>query len=132
MGLDFLVRVRKISIVSGLVLFAFVVRVAGVPAGCAWLLGLAWSLLNLYLIGRLVALVVVDGARQKRWIVATLLIKAPLLYLAGFLLFKSGLPAMGLLAGFMWPLSVIVLKSLGRMFLKLDEQRPASAGPNSI
>jgi hypothetical protein len=51
-------------------------------------------------------------------------IKFPVLYGVGFLLLWNGyLSVAGLVAGFTWPFFVLLMKGLGRYYLKLDETR---------
>lgn len=125
MGLDFLKRVRKTATVSGSVLAALVAVYAGAEAGLAFAAGAAWSLLNLLVIEMLVRHLVADGDRRRLRrlrIAGVAMIKIPVLYALGFLLVRSELlPVTGLLAGFIWPLAVIVMKALGRLVLRLDD-----------
>jgi hypothetical protein len=49
-------------------------------------------------------------------------VKFPVLYVAGFLLLWNGyLSVAGLVAGFTWPFFVLLMKGLGRYYMKLDE-----------
>lgn len=124
MGLEFLTRVRNTSIVTALVLSIVVTTYWGFVVGTAFVLGVAWSLVNLYFIGLLVrALTSRDDKRRLR-LTLLFLIKVPVLYGLGFLLLASGrIPVTVLLAGFMWPLIVITLKVVGRMVLGLDNPK---------
>ncbi len=121
MGLEFLTRVRKTSIISGaLVTLIMLVYTGAAPAG-AFGLGCAWTLVNLRVLTLLVRLILKDGKRQNTRIAIVTLIKIPVLYAAGYLLLKSGvLPVMALLSGFVWPLFVVFLKAGGRLVLGLD------------
>jgi hypothetical protein len=133
-GPEFLQRVRRTAVITGLILFPVIALYLGLAAGAAWVLGVAWSLVNIYFIGLLVRFAYVDGKKQRLRAALILLVKVPVLYLIGFLLLRSSLPDFGLLAGFMWPLSVIVLKSVARLILKLDDQKNAALDtrPNLI
>lgn len=123
MGLEFLARVRKTSIILGLIVAPVVATYFGFGMSGAWLAGIAWSLVNLHFIAELVKLIVTKRKRSYLRIALVMAAKFPVLYAAGFLLLESGtLPVMGLLAGFAWPLFVTTMKALGRVFLKLDEQ----------
>ena len=121
MGLEFLQRVRKTSIITGLVVFAVIATYAGFPAGAAWVAGCAWSLVNLVFIGLFVKTLTAKESRLRMVLIA--LVKVPVLYALGFLLISTGYFSLPLLlAGFMWPLLVITLKSLGRLVLRLDSR----------
>jgi len=121
-GLDFPRRVRNTSLVAGFVLSCAIAVYWDVAAGICWFLGLSWSLVNLYLIGLIVEAMLSNGPIRRLRIVAILLLKVPVLYAIGFLLLSSGwFPVALLVAGFVWPLTVILLKVLGRLVLRMDE-----------
>jgi hypothetical protein len=123
MGFEFLARVRKTSIILGLIVAPVLAIYFGPGFGGAWLAGIAWSLVNLHVLSELMKLIVTKQARSSTKIGIIMAAKFPLLYAAGFLLLKSGFfPVIGLLAGFLWPLFVTTMKALGRAFLRLDEQ----------
>jgi hypothetical protein len=120
-GLEFLKRVRRTSIITGLVLFAVITTYVGFPAGAAWTVGCAWSLVNLFFIGLFVKTLAARNSRVRMVLIA--LVKVPVLYAVGFFVISVGyFPLPLLLAGFMWPLLVITLKSLGRLVLRLDSR----------
>jgi hypothetical protein len=88
----------------------------------AFVAGTAWSLANLAAIHSIVSRVLTNEQRDKRAIIVAMGIKFPVLYAAGFaMLVLLKLPVMWWMAGFGWPFFVAVLKSLGRIYLRLDE-----------
>jgi hypothetical protein len=118
---DLLRRVRKTSIVLGIVVGIPLTTYFGLLAGAGWVAGIAWSLVNLAMTGTLVKRILADE-RDKRAIVQSLAIKFPVLYGSGLLLLAVfRLPAAWLVAGFTWPLFVAVMKAAGRAYLRLDE-----------
>ena len=119
---DFLARVRRTAIVVGLLLFPFIAAYAGWREGAAWVLGGGWSLVNLYVIGLLVEVVLRGAGTKPGRFVLVAFVKVPVLYTIGFVLMKIQLPLTWLLAGFLWPLAVIVLKTAGRLVLRLDSR----------
>jgi hypothetical protein len=122
MDADLLRRVRRTSILLGLVMaipFAFYI---GWLEATAWIAGWAWSLANLAVIRSIVARVLADGPRDKRALGLAMAIKFPVLYgSVALMLAVLGLPVMWWMAGFSWPFFVAVMKSLGRFYLRLDE-----------
>ncbi len=119
---DLLHRVRKTSIILGLVLAAPFATYCGLMAAAGWIVGIAWSLVNLGMIAAIVRRVLADGPRDKTAIAVALGIKFPLLYGVGLVcLALLHLPAGWLVAGFTWPLFVAVMKAAGRLYLGLDE-----------
>ena len=129
MGFEFLDRVRRTSVATGLIVSLVVWMYIGPGAAGAFVLGCAWSLLNIHLLRVLVRLVVDDPKSHNLRVAAILFLKVPVLYGAGYLLLQTGrLPVVGLLAGFAWPLSVITLKAAGRLILGLDQTERAGAG----
>jgi hypothetical protein len=119
-----LARVRKTSIILGLIVGVPIAHYFGLMAGAGWLAGTAWSLVNLTLIAAVIRRVLSDEARNTRAIVLAMAVKFPVLYGAGLVMLAVlKLPAAWLVAGFTWPLFVAVMKAAGRMFLRLDESR---------
>jgi len=127
----FLGRVRKSSIVFGLVLAAPVASSFGWSAGAAWIAGGAWSIVNLAALASVMRKVLTMEPRDRGSIVKALAIKFPVLYAIGLGLLALGLPAMWLLAGFAWPLFVAVLKAAGRSYLHLDDATGTSRQGNT-
>ena len=122
MDADLLRRVRKTSVLLGLVLAVPLAFYIGWLQATAFVAGTAWSLANLAAIHSIVARVLTNEQRDKRAIIIAMGIKFPVLYAAGFaMLVLLKLPVMWWMAGFGWPFFVAVLKSLGRIYLRLDE-----------
>ena len=126
MGLEFLDRVRKTSILSALIVSLITWAYGGLSPAVAFLLGCAWSLVNIHVITVLVRLVFSDPEKRKRRVALVMIIKIPALYAAAYLLLEiSAIPVVGLLSGFTWPLLVVGLKAAGRFLLGLED--PAGA-----
>ena len=125
MGLEFLDRTRKMSIITALVLFpVFRMYLDWASAG-GFAVGCAWSLVNLHVL-RLLIVAVTSEERDKRRLMLIVMLKAPVLYVAGFLALASGFfPVIAMLAGFLWPLFIITLKAMGRLVLRIDSKRAA-------
>ncbi len=122
MGLEFLDRVRRTSIFLGSIAALFAAAYMDALTAGAWILGFAWSLVNIYFIAGLVKKLL--SRRHENLFKAFLLLAAkfPVLYMAGFILLKTEVfPIPALLAGFFWPFFVIIMKALGRTALKLDD-----------
>lgn len=127
MGFEFLDRTRKTTILTCLVLLPIFGLYLDWASAGGFAVGCAWSLINLHVLRLLIAGVVSD-TRDKRRLTLIVLVKAPVLYAAGFLALQSGwFPVIAMLAGFLWPLFIITLKALGRMVLRIDS-RAASPG----
>jgi hypothetical protein len=122
MDLDLLSRARKTSIVIGVPVAIVVSTYWGMSVGGGLAAGIAWSLVNLHFIGSLVKKTLTTDERKVLGIVITMFIKFPVLYGVGLLLLWNGyLSVAGLVAGFTWPFFVLLMKGLGRHYLKLDE-----------
>jgi hypothetical protein len=122
MDADLLRRVRKTSVILGLAMAVPVAFYIGWLPGVAFVAGTAWSLANLAAIHSIVSRVLTFEQRDKRAIIVAMGIKFPVLYAAGFLmLVVLKLPVMWWMAGFGWPFFVAVMKSVGRIYLRLDE-----------
>jgi hypothetical protein len=73
-----------------------------------------------------------DPKEHQLQIAAVMFFKIPALYGIGFLLLWCGIfPAVGLLAGFGWPLLVAFLKAGGRILLGLDDPKRLFSGPGN-
>ncbi len=119
---DLLRRVRKTAAVVGLVMAIPVAFYIGWLPGTAFVAGMAWSLANLMAIHSIVSRVLTNERRDKRAIIFAMGIKFPVLYAAGaVMLVLLKLPVMWWMAGFGWPFFVAVMKSVGRIYLRLDE-----------
>jgi len=122
MDADLLRRVRKTSVILGVAMAVPVAFYIGWLPGAAFVAGTAWSLANLAAIHSIVSRVLTIEERDKRAIMVAMGIKFPVLYAAGFLmLVVLKLPVMWWMAGFSWPFFVAVMKSVGRIYLRLDE-----------
>lgn len=122
MGYEFLARVRKSSIIFSLILFPVLSTYLGIEFGAGWLIGVAWSLLNMYAITGLIKSIFVPAGKSYLRIGLVFMAKFPVLYVAGFVALVCGyFPVTALLAGFIWPFFVMSMKALGRVYLKMDE-----------
>jgi hypothetical protein len=121
MDLDLLRRVRSASIVFGAVLAIPLSFYFGWASGLSWVAGIAWSLVNLTFITSLVKNVITLEDRSILRIALALAVKFPVLYIAGWLMLRQGLPPLWIVAGFTWPFFVLVLKAGGRAYMKMDE-----------
>lgn len=133
MDLDLLRRVRNTSIMIGAPLALVLSTYWGLSVGGGWAAGIAWSLVNLYFVGSLIKKVVTTGDRNVPGIVFTMFIKFPVLYALGFFLLWNGhLSIAGLVAGFTWPFFVLMMKGMGRYYLKLDEAKREGENQTAI
>ena len=118
----FLGRVRKMSLILGGVSAIMIAFYFGAMPALGWTAGIAWSLVNLAAVASLVRRVVTTDGRDIAAIVVTLTVKFPVLYATAIaLLVVVKLPALWWIAGFSWPFFVLLMKSAGRLYLRLDE-----------
>ena len=119
----FIKRVTVLSAVLSVVSFLFLSVYYQFPFALAFLAGGLWSSLNFLALTFIVQQLLRPTPIDWPTAMASIFIKLPLLYGAGFLLITwNFLPKLGLAAGFSVVFSVIILKGLGRMVLKLDEK----------
>lgn len=117
---------RAIWSALGITGLVFLVLLAYGKSDWAWAVGLGslWACGNWVLITALVKLLVtgerVLTGRVKVKIAILALVKFPLLYGAGYLLLRLGLPVLGLLTGFWIVLAVVVAKAIGRLITRMD------------
>jgi F-type H+-transporting ATPase subunit a len=130
MGLEFLARVRRSSLwLSGVA--ALVVATYTTPgAGLAIAAGAAWSLVNLILLERLiVALTGLDRRTLPATVRAITAIGGMMALIVGGWLLLTRLPASLLVAGFVIPHAVIVLKALALLVLPTRAWRRLTRTP---
>jgi F-type H+-transporting ATPase subunit a len=130
MGLEFLDRVRRSTVMMGVVLVLFVVIYAPWRATLGVAAGIGWSLVNLALLTRLV--VAITGPDRGQFAAVR---RAGLALLGMLALFAAGaallaaLPAMPLLMGFLVPFAVLVLKAASLLLLESRLWRWLTASP---
>jgi len=119
MGLEFLARVRRSSIGLGLIAALFVAVYRSPSLGLAIAAGGAWSLVNLWLIERLVVALTSPGRGEPAAVIraGTALGGLLALFAAGAALMLLRLPPAGLALGFGVPFVVLTLKAASLILL---------------
>jgi F-type H+-transporting ATPase subunit a len=118
MGLEFLTRVRRSSLWLGAIAALVAATYTRPSAGLALAAGVAWYLVNLYLLERLIVTITGPLRRVPRERGAALgwLLGFTLLFVAGWFLLTR-LPATLLMIGFAIPQGVMLLKALSLLLL---------------
>jgi hypothetical protein len=126
MGLEFLKRVQTTTAVVGVLAFLFVSVYHDLNFGLGILLGCAWGIANFWALTRVLTGVLTPDEVNRRRAIIFAAIKFPVLYGAGYLVLRSEwVSPVSLIAGFSLLFLVVLLKGLGRAFLRLDEHAPA-------
>ncbi|MFH1687111.1 MAG: hypothetical protein ABIE70_06260 [bacterium] len=123
LGIDFLHRTLRTSGIVLLIFLPFGIYYLGFYSALAVFTGGVWGIVNFYLLAGLVLKIVRPQGPDTRSAIILSLIKFPLLYGAGYCLLASPLPGFTpgrLLAGFSIVMTVMVLKALSRVILKID------------
>jgi hypothetical protein len=124
MGIEFIYRTIKTSLILVLILFLFVSVYYNFKFALGIFVGCVWGCLNLYFLSNLIVETIKLEKVNRKKILLIVLMKFPLLYLLGYLLLKvKYFSAIALLAGFTLIFVVIALKALGRMVLHLDDKK---------
>jgi F-type H+-transporting ATPase subunit a len=130
MGLDFLARVRRTSLLAGLVAALIAGSSFTLVSGLGVAAGAAWSLLNLVALESIVTGLV--GARLGRdhsmRSVALGAAGTLALFIVGALLLTQ-LPTIALMVGFLIPFAVLVLKASSLLLLQSSLWRRITANP---
>ncbi|MEP7027592.1 MAG: F0F1 ATP synthase subunit A [Candidatus Eisenbacteria bacterium] len=128
MGPDFLARSLRATAYLTCLVAGVAAAYLGLRFGLAVAAGSAWSLVNLLLLGALVRQLGYRGkAGEPLRALLVLGLKGPLLYGAGYLLLRAGLPPAGLVGGFGLVFLVVVAKALGQG-MKTPKLRARAAG----
>jgi len=121
LGLDFLSRSLRTSGIVLLIFIPFGVYYLGMYQTLAIFSGGVWGIVNIIFLSTVVRSAIRPEGVTGGPLVLALLVKFPLLYLAGYALLKvPQFNALNLLVGFSTCLAVIALKALGRAFMGLD------------
>lgn len=121
MGLEFVTRIIRTTAILALVVALCLAWYYSGKVAIGFLVGVTWSLVNLYFIKSLVTEVITPNKTRKDVAIVVGLIKFPILYVGGFLIIASGyFSVYALLAGFSLIFPVALLKVLGRLFLGMD------------
>ena len=122
MGLEFINRVIRTTLIFALFASPFLILYLGVSFGLSVLIGAVWGVLNLTAIKFVVLSLVKPGKRQIKFGILVIFLKIPVLYGIGYLLLTSEyFSTGGLLWGFSAILIVSVLKGVSRSILKMDD-----------
>ena len=131
MGVEFIHRVIKTSLVLAVLGFLFVTVYYDFKFGAGILAGTVWGCLNLLFLTHLITEVFSPGKEvRKGKVIIIALVKFPLLYLFGYVLLKINyFPAISLLSGFTLIFVVMFLKALGRWVLSLNANKKPKVTP---
>jgi hypothetical protein len=121
MGLEFITRIIKTTAILALIVALYLTMYYSGKAASGFLIGVAWSLTNLYFIKGMVVELITPNETRKDIAVVLGFIKFPVLYVGGFLIVASNyFPVYSLLAGFSLIFPIALLKVLGRVILRMD------------
>jgi hypothetical protein len=121
MGLEFITRIIKTTAVLALIVALYLTMYYSGRVASGFLIGVAWSLTNLYFIKGMVTELITPNETRKDVAVVLGFVKFPILYVGGYLIIASGyFPIYSLLAGFSLIFPIALLKVLGRVILRMD------------
>jgi hypothetical protein len=111
----------RTTVVLALIVALYLTMYYSGRAAFGFLIGVAWSLTNLYFIKGIVTEVITPNETRKDVAVVLGFVKFPILYVGGYLIVASGyFPIYSLLAGFSLIFPIALLKVLGRVILRMD------------
>ena len=113
MGFELLARTSRATALTACLAALAAAGAFDLRMGLAVLLGATWSLANFRLLEMLVRALGPRGQEAPLRATVAVLLKGPLLYLAGWWLLAEGLSPAGLLAGFVLPFLVLTLGAVG-------------------
>ena len=118
MGIEFIHRVIKTSLIFSFLIFLFVIFYYRFNYASGIFMGCLWGCVNLFFLTNLITETTnLEGINKKR-VLLLVLLKFPLLYLSGYFLLRINyFPVTSLLAGFTLIFVVILLKALGKMVI---------------
>lgn len=115
MGIEFIHRVIKTSLIFAFLIFLFVTFYYRFDYSSGIFMGCLWGCLNLFFLTNLITVTTnLEGINRKK-VLLLVLLKFPLLYLTGYFLLKIDyFPVTSLLVGFTLIFAVVLLKALGK------------------
>jgi F-type H+-transporting ATPase subunit a len=118
MGLEFLTRVRRTAFGAALFIALYAAVYSSYGAGLGFGAGALWSLLQLWLLEKIVVALTARGEQDGRGrrVAVPAVAHVLMLGVGAFLLMR--LPAAWLAAGFTLPFAIILLKTVSRMLLE--------------
>jgi hypothetical protein len=121
MGTEFITRIIKTTAALALIVALYLTMYYSGRVALGFLMGVAWSLTNLYFIKGMVTELITPNETRKDVAIVLGIIKFPVLYVGGFLVVASGyFSVYSLLAGFSLIFPIALLKVLGRVILRMD------------
>ena len=121
MGLEFITRIIRTTAVLALIVALYLTMYYSGRVALGFLIGVAWSLTNLYFIKGMVTELITPNETRKDVAVVLGFIKFPVLYVGGYLIVASGYFSIySLLAGFSLIFPITLLKVLGRVILRME------------
>ncbi len=125
MGIEFIHRVVRTSLVLAALIFLFVTVYYQFRFGAGILAGSIWGCLNLWFLTQLITEIFSPGKEVKKGrVIIIAVVKFPLLYAVGYsLLGILHLPPVSLLIGFTLIFLVMFLKALGRWILSMSKYK---------
>ncbi len=121
MGLEFISRIIRMTLILAVLIALFGSVYYNWQESLGILLGAVWGVLNLYFIKGVIVQVVTPKETQKSLAFILVVVKFPVLYVAGYFLLACGyFSPQSLLIGFSLIFAVAFLKVLGWVLLKMD------------
>jgi len=118
MGIEFIHRVIKTSLIVGGLIFLFAVFYYRFDYASGIFVGCGWGCVNLFFLTNLITETTnLEGINRKR-VLFLVLLKFPLLYVTGYFLLRIDyFPVTSLLVGFTLIFVVILFKALGKILI---------------
>jgi biotin transporter BioY len=136
MGLEFINRIIRTSLIISALAFLFVAVYRNFSFGLGLFLGTAWGCLNLFFITQTIVEAFSLKKPDKKKLILILLVKFPLLYSAGYILLRlKYFPVESLLIGFTLIFFITFLKALGQVVLSSfsgEEKKISTLNMDSI
>jgi ABC-type uncharacterized transport system permease subunit len=124
MGIEFIHRVIKTSLILAFLIFLFVSFYYRFDYASGIFVGCGWGCMNLFFLTNLITETTnLEGINKKR-VLLLVLLKFPLLYVTGYFLLRINyFPVTSLLVGFTLIFAVVLLKAVGKMVISLPRKK---------
>ncbi len=116
-GPNFLVRTGLVALVTGVLIGLWVAWTWGWRSGAGFTAAMLWSLANFAVLAALLREITSREGIHKGRVAGWAALKVVGLYgLGAWVLFQQWFPPIAVMAGFTWPLAVVLLRSLGAIW----------------
>ena len=126
---DFIKRSLRVSVVVTIILVPIISIYFGASITIGFMAGSAWNIINLFLLTKMLAMLIMAHEANKKWGILAGIMKFPVLYGIGYIIIRyTNISLYGIMCGISVVLAVIMLKALGLYYTNVFLQKKRNYG----